>query len=90
MLGLYLIIGHKSCNMLSILNKLTLQKKSQNVKTNYVFLNKKVKAQQQNKKSNVKILAEAGNWTQNLSHPKQMCYGCTTKSTGINNCSPAI
>jgi len=47
--------------MLSILNKLTLQKKSQNVKTNYVFLNKKVKAQQQNKKSNVKILAEAGN-----------------------------
>ena len=50
MLGLYLIIGHKSCNMLGLLNKLTLQKKSQNVWTNYVFLNKKVKAQQQNKK----------------------------------------
>ena len=33
MLGLYLytfIIGHKSCNMLSIINKLTLQKELQN------------------------------------------------------------
>ena len=36
-LGLYLytlIMGHKSCNMLSILNELTLQKKLQNVVTN--------------------------------------------------------
>ena len=46
MLGLYLytlIIGHKSCNMLSILNKLTLQKKLQTFVINNVFLNKKVK-----------------------------------------------
>jgi len=40
MLGLYfhsLIIGHKSCNILSILNKLTLQKKLPHVVTNNVF-----------------------------------------------------
>ena len=40
MLGLYLftiIIGHKRCNMLSILSKLTLQKKVQNIVTNNVF-----------------------------------------------------
>ena len=46
MLGLYLytlIIGHKSCNMLSILNKLTLQKKLQTFVINNVFLNKKGK-----------------------------------------------
>ena len=49
MLGLYMytiIRGHKYCNMLSILNKLTLQKKLQNVVTNNVFLDKKVKTQQ--------------------------------------------
>ena len=46
MLGLYLytlIIGHKSFNMLSILNKLTLQKKYQKFMANNVFLDKKVK-----------------------------------------------
>jgi len=41
MLGLYLytlIIGHKSCNMLSILNKFTLQKLLQKIVTcNRVF-----------------------------------------------------
>ena len=44
MLGLYLytlIISHKSCNMLSILNKLTVQKKLQNFVTHNVFLDKK-------------------------------------------------
>ena len=43
MLGLYLytlIIGHKSCNMLSIINKLTLQKELQNFMTNNVFWTK--------------------------------------------------
>jgi len=64
MLGLYLytlIISHKSSNMLSILNKLTLYKELQTFVTNYVFLNKKVKTQQQqNKKSNIKTLAGAG------------------------------
>jgi len=44
MLSLYLytlIIGHKSVNMLRILNKLTLKKELQNFVTNKVFLNKK-------------------------------------------------
>jgi len=40
-LNLYaLIIGHKSCNMLSILNKLKLQTKLQNLVTNNVFWTK--------------------------------------------------
>jgi len=50
MLGLYLYtlrIGHKLCNMLSILNKLTLQKELQTFVTNNVFFDKKVKTQQQ-------------------------------------------
>jgi len=53
MLGLYLytlIISHKSCNMLSILNKLTLWKELQTFVTNNVFLDKKVKTQQQQNK----------------------------------------
>jgi len=40
MLGLYLftlIIGHKSCNMLGVLNKLALQTKLQKCVTNNVF-----------------------------------------------------
>jgi len=44
MLGLYLytlIIGHESCNMLNILNKLTLQKELQIFVTKNVFLDKK-------------------------------------------------
>ena len=46
MLGLYLYTlttGHKSCNILSILNKLTLKKEFvlQNFVTNNVFLDKK-------------------------------------------------
>ena len=51
MLGLFLytlIISHISCNMLSILNNLTLLKKLQNCRTNNVFLDKKVNTQQQN------------------------------------------
>jgi len=43
MLGLYLdtlIIGHKLCNMLRILNELTLQRELQNFVTNNVFLTK--------------------------------------------------
>jgi len=64
MLGLYLyilIIGHKFCNILSILNKIKLLKELQTFVTNNVFFDKKVKAQQQqNKKSNIKTLAGAG------------------------------
>jgi len=43
MLGLYLytlIFGHKSYSMLSILNKLTLQRELRNVVTNIVFWTK--------------------------------------------------
>jgi len=62
MLGMYLhtlIIGHKSCKMLSILKQLTLQKTFQNCVTNHVFLYRKVKPQQQqSKKSNIKPLPE--------------------------------
>jgi len=65
MLGLYLyslIISRKSCSMLSILNKLTLQTELQNFVTNHVFMIKKVKTQQQqNKNSNIKTLARDGN-----------------------------
>ena len=65
MLGLYLytlIISHKSCNMLGILNKLTLYKELPTFVTNNVFLDKKVKTQQQqqHKKANIKTLAGAG------------------------------
>jgi len=48
--------------MLSILNKLLLQRDLQNCVTNNVFMDKKVKTQQQQKrKSNIKTLAGAGN-----------------------------
>jgi len=66
MLGLYpyiLIIGHKSCNMLSILNKLTLQKKLQNFVTNNVFFNKKVKTTTTTKQ---KIKYKDPYWSQEL------------------------
>jgi len=57
MLGLYLytlIIGHKSCNMSSILNKITLQKELQNFVTNNVFLDKQGKTQQQKPPQQIK------------------------------------
>jgi len=65
MLGLYLftlIIGHKSCNTLSILNKLTLYKELQYFAINTVFLDKKSKNTTTTiqKKSNIKTLAVAG------------------------------
>jgi len=48
--------------MLSILKQLTLQKELQKFVTNNVLLDKKKKTQkQQNKKSNIKTLARAGN-----------------------------
>ena len=47
--------------MLRILNKLTLYKELQTFETNNVFWDKKVKTQQQqNKKTNIKNLAGAG------------------------------
>jgi len=70
MLGLYLytlIIGHKSCNMKGILNKITLQKKLQHFVTNYVFWDEK-KSTTKTKYANKKTHARAGNWTRDLSH----------------------
>ena len=64
MLGLYLytlIIGHKSCNILSIQNKLKMQKELQTfVTNNVVFFDKKVKTQQSQNVINTKTLAGAG------------------------------
>jgi len=64
MLGLYLytpIIGNKSCNTLSILNKLTLQKELETSVRNNVFLDKKVKTTTtKQKKSNIQTLAGDG------------------------------
>jgi len=95
MLGLYLstlIIGHKYCNMLSIINKLILQEKLQTFVMNNVFLDKKVKTQQQqNTTSNIKTLAGARDWTRDLLHPKRMRYHCTTESTENElNCFDAM
>jgi len=68
MFGLYfytLIIGHKSCNMLSILNKLTLQTEWQYCVTNNVCLDKKL-ITTTTKKSNIKTLAGDGIKTRDL------------------------
>ena len=65
MLGLYLytlIICHKSDNMLSILNTLTLQKKLQHFVTNIVLLDKKVKTQQQQNKNQIKNTCRSRKW----------------------------
>jgi len=72
MLGLYfytLIICHKSYNILSILNQLTLQKKLPPVVTNNVFWR-----QNKNKTSNTKPLPEPGR------EPVTFCIqsGCIT------------
>jgi len=59
--------------------------------TNNMFLDEKVKTQeQQNKKSNKKTVAEDWNWTRDLLHPKRMRYHCTTESTERIDCSQAI
>ena len=69
---------------------LTLQKELQTFVTNNVILDKPVKTQQQqNKKSNMKTLAGAGDWTRVLLHPKRMRYHCTTESTESIDCSQA-
>ena len=82
MLVLYPTLGLKSSNILRILNKLTLQKKLENVANN-VFWDKNVKTQQQqNKKSNIK--------TRDLSHTKRIRYLFPTESTESNDCSHAI
>ena len=77
--------------MRSILNNLALQKELQFFVTNNVFFGQKLKTQQQqNKKSNIKTHAWAGDWTRDLLHPKRMRYHCTTESTESIDCSQAI
>ena len=67
MLGRYLdalTIGHKSCNMLSTLNKLTMQKELQSFVTNNVFWTQSTTTTttttKNNKESNIKTLVGAG------------------------------
>jgi len=75
----------------SILNKLTLQKIAKFV-TKKGILDKKVKTQQQQNKKikHKKTLVGDENWTQDLSHTKQMRYLCTMKSTESIDCSQAM
>ena len=89
MLGRYLhnVIGHKSCNMLSILSKQC--QRNCKILWQCVF-GQRSKIQQQNKKSNLKTLAGAWNWTWELSHSKRMRYICITESTESNDWSRAI
>jgi len=47
-----LIIGHKSCNILSILNKLKLKKELQTVVTNNLIFENKVETKQKIKHKN--------------------------------------
>jgi len=78
-LNLYtLIIGHKSCNMLRILNKLTSPKDIAK------FCDQNTTTTKQ--RINIKTLAGAGNYTRVLSHPKRMRYLCTIESTESIDC----
>jgi len=54
-----LIIGHTSCNMLSILKKLTLQKKLHNFGTQNVLMGQK-RNKYNNIESNTKTMSEPG------------------------------
>ena len=94
MLGLYfytLIIGHKSCNMLSILNKLKLRKELQIFVTKNVFLDKKRKINNnKTKKSNIKTHAGNGNRTRDLLLPERMRYHYTAESTESTDCRQVI
>jgi len=60
MLGVYLYTLVIICNMLSILNKLTLQKELQNFVSNIVFWTKLKTQQNKNKTSKINTCAGAG------------------------------
>jgi len=81
MLGLYLdtLIYDQNCyNMLSTQNNLSLQRELQN-SANIMCFGQTSKTQQlQNRKSNMTILARAGNETRDLSNPSRMPYLKTT------------
>jgi len=92
MRGLYIYtlkIDHKSCNMLSILNKVTLQKELQSSVTNSVLwaTSKNTTTTKQ------KIKHKTACWSRALNpglHPKRIRYHCTIESTESINCSQAI
>jgi len=86
MLGLYLytlIIGHQSCNMLSILLKYHCKRNCEILWQLMCFgtKSKNTTTTTKQKKLNIKTLTGAGNWTRDLLHPKRMRYHCTTDST---------
>jgi len=86
MLGLYLytlIIRHKSCSMLSILNKLKLQKELQNLVTNNVFWQKV-------KNNNNENPCQSRELNPGPLTKKRMRYHCTTKTTERIDCCQAI
>jgi len=89
MLGLYLytlIIGHKSCNILSRRTNITLQKELQNCVTNNVFLTKNKNKITTQKKIKHKNPCRS----RDISHPKRLRYRWTTESTDSIDCSQAI
>ena len=90
MLGLYLYtltISHTFSNMLRILNKLTLYKALQTFETNNVFLDKKVKTQQQQQNKKIQHKTLAGNWTRDLLHHSLERYHSATEWSESNGCS---
>jgi len=54
------------------------------------FWTQSKKQHQQNKKSNIKTVAGAGNLTRDLLHPKRMRYHFTTESTDLSTASPPV
>jgi len=95
-LGLYLytlIIGHKSCNMLSILNKLIWQKELKFFVIKMRFEQKsKITTTTKQKQSNIKTLAGDRVWTLDLLHPKRMRYHCNSRNVNKQSqiCGPDI
>ena len=80
-----LYIGHRFCNMWSILNEITLQTELQNVMTNNVF-RQQVKSQQKN----IKIYCQSRESNRDLLRRSQMCYLLATDTNESIDCSPAI
>ena len=94
MLGLYLYtlrIGHRSGNVLSILNKLTLQKGLQTFVTNNVcFLQKSKKKTTIKQKFKHKNPCGRRGLNPGPLAPKADALPFTTESTESNDCSQAI
>jgi len=80
-----LINGIKSCNILSVLQKLTLQMELKNIVTTNVVLDKSKYTTPPppttTTKQALKTLVGAENGTRHILQPKRMRYHCTTEST---------